>query len=262
MIRRYGNYPIHAAVIHGGPGAQGSMGCVAQRLGVMGYGIIEPFQTGYSIATLVKELESQLRSKARQPVYLIGHSWGAWLSLIFASQHPDMVKGLVLVGCAPFDEKYVSHITTSRLKKFSPEEQKIYQKLIEEITDSCCETNFTKHLLDIISRADNHDTEECRECRIADMNFDQRAYNVVWGEALRLRHDGSFAEIFSRITCPVHIIHGYNDPHPYYAIEEYLKEHEVDYYSTILDNCGHYPFHEKACKDKFFEILKRILDRK
>lgn len=261
MIRRYGHYPYDAAVVHGGPGAAGSLGCVAKELGVMGYGILEPFQNAYSISNLVKELEAQLRSKTRQPIYLIGHSWGAWLSTIFASQYPDAVKGLILVGCAPFDEKYVSHITTSRLKKFDPEEQKLYEKLIREVSDSCCETNFTKNLLDIIARADNFDTEECRECIIADMNFDQRAYNIVWGEALRLRHGDGFADILPNVKCEVHLIHGYNDPHPYYALEEYLTEHGVDYYSVILDNCGHYPFHEKASRGKFYELVKRILDK-
>ncbi len=261
MIRRYGQYPYTAALIHGGPGAAGSLGCVAKKLGEQGYGILEPFQTGYSIATLIKELEAQLRSKTRQPIYLVGHSWGSWLSLIFASQYPDAVKGLVLIGCAPFDEKYLSHITTARMKKFSPQEKERYEKLVIEVTESCCETNFTKHLLDVINRVDNFDPVECRECGIADMNFDQRAYNIVWAEALRLRRSGGFAEIISQVKCPIHIIHGYNDPHPYYAIEEYLKECQVDYYSSILDNCGHYPFHEKACTDKFYDILSKIFAR-
>ncbi|MCC8034734.1 MAG: alpha/beta hydrolase [Rikenellaceae bacterium] len=261
MIRRYGQYPYTAALIHGGPGAAGSLGCVAKRLGDMGYGILEPFQSGYTIETLVRELESQLRTKARQPIYLVGHSWGAWLSIIFASRHPEAVKSIVAVGCAPFDEKYVSHITTARMKKFTPDDRLMYERLVIEISENCCETNFTKHLLNIIQKVDNHDALHCRECEIADMNFDQRAYNVIWSEATRIRKSGGFAEILAKVQCPIHVIHGYNDPHPYYAVEEYLKECGVDYYSTLLDNCGHYPFHEKACSDKFYEVLKKIFQR-
>lgn len=62
MVRYYGNKPYKVAVIHGGPGAIGSLKYCAEQLEKkIGIGIIEPLQSKYSISELVYELYIQLK---------------------------------------------------------------------------------------------------------------------------------------------------------------------------------------------------------
>ena len=68
-------------MIHGGPGDIGGMRPVAERLGKT-FGVIEPIQSQYTTIALVMELRRQLGLHIKEPITLIGHSWGAWLSLL------------------------------------------------------------------------------------------------------------------------------------------------------------------------------------
>ena len=83
-IRTYGNKPYTVAVIHGGPGTPGNLAPVAQELSC-NRGVLEPFQTYDSIEGQIKELANILVNNGTPPLILIGHSWGAWLVIIFSA---------------------------------------------------------------------------------------------------------------------------------------------------------------------------------
>lgn len=116
MVRFYGEKPYRAAVIHGGPGDIGGMQPVAEHLGKM-FGVMEPIQSQYTTIALVMELRRQLGLHIKEPITLIGHSWGAWLSLLVASCYPFLVERVILVGCPPLEEIYVGHIHERRMKR-------------------------------------------------------------------------------------------------------------------------------------------------
>ena len=50
----------------------------------------------FGVATHVADLSSLLRQLDLPPVHLIGHSYGGGVSAQFASEHPDLVRSLVL----------------------------------------------------------------------------------------------------------------------------------------------------------------------
>ena len=83
-FRLYGTAPYDLVFIHGGPGARGSLAGVAQELGKT-RGVLEALQTRYSIEELLSELHGQLQH-AHAPVVLAGHSWGAWLGILYAAR--------------------------------------------------------------------------------------------------------------------------------------------------------------------------------
>ena len=74
-LRKYGIGPFSVAVIHGGPGASGSMAPVAKELS-LACGILEPLQTSASIEGQLQELLAILKKQGDFPITLIGHSWG------------------------------------------------------------------------------------------------------------------------------------------------------------------------------------------
>jgi len=124
FFRKYGNPPINITLIHGGPGAAGGMAPVAIELSEKS-GILEPFQAELSIEGQIQELFLVLDKEGAPPVILIGHSWGAWLALIFASRFPNIIKKLILIGSGPFDDRFAKDIMITR-----------YQRLEERIRDS------------------------------------------------------------------------------------------------------------------------------
>ena len=95
--RTYGKEPFTVAVIHGGPGAAGQLQLVAKELSNR-YGILEPLQTATSIDGQLHELHLILEKYGTSPLTLIGHSWGAWLVFLYASQYPASVKKIIMIG--------------------------------------------------------------------------------------------------------------------------------------------------------------------
>jgi pimeloyl-ACP methyl ester carboxylesterase len=62
-----------------------------------GHGMSERAPRGYDLATMARDLESIVDNVAREPVDLIGHSYGATVALTFALRRPERVKKLCVV---------------------------------------------------------------------------------------------------------------------------------------------------------------------
>lgn len=125
-LRKYGHKPFNIAVIHGGPGTPGEMAAVARELS-LDMGVLEPLQTERSVDEQVEELKNILEKYGNPPLILVGFSWGAWLSFILTATHPLLVKKLILISCAPFEEKYVAKIVETRLSHLNAGEKgKLY----------------------------------------------------------------------------------------------------------------------------------------
>lgn len=82
--RSWGCAPYRVALVHGGPGGVGEMMPLARELSASGHGVLEPFQTAFSVDAQVGELRDLLDEHA--PLILIGFSWGAWLPLLVAAR--------------------------------------------------------------------------------------------------------------------------------------------------------------------------------
>lgn len=133
MVELHGNAPYKTVLIHGGPGAIDSLNSCAEELNrLTGKGIVEALQSKYSIAELIEELHMQITEHCQDRLTLIGHSWGAWLAVLFAGKYPKICKNIVLVGCPPLADQYVKEISLRRLRSLSGEERKIFQRVIDK----------------------------------------------------------------------------------------------------------------------------------
>ncbi|MFW6072147.1 MAG: alpha/beta fold hydrolase [Thermoplasmatota archaeon] len=103
-FRKHGKEPYYVEVIHGGPGAPGDVAQLARELSI-DHGVLEPLLSSKTIDGQVKELRSVLDDNADLPVRLIGHSYGAWLSIMFTANHPVYVSKLILVSSGPFKNR-------------------------------------------------------------------------------------------------------------------------------------------------------------
>ena len=256
-LRKYGKPPFNVAVIHGGPGAAGEMAPVAREL-KSNWGILEPFQTEDSINGQVQELKTVLEKNGDLPLILIGFSWGAWLSFIFAANYPAFVRKLILVGSGPFAEKYVVGIQKTRLNRLSHKNRKEAESLIKILNESDTE-NRSKvfiRLGELFSRADAYDSITQKS---ESVDFRVDIFQGVWKEAENLRRSGKLLQFGESIKCPVVAIHGDYDPHLAEGVQKPLSSVLKEFRFILLKNCGHKPWIERQARGEFFRILREEL---
>jgi pimeloyl-ACP methyl ester carboxylesterase len=256
-FRKYGNKPFPVAVIHGGPGAPGEMAPLARELSSV-TGVLEPLQTATTLEGQVSELKAVLEKNAALPLTLVGFSWGALLSFIFAARYPSFMRKLILVASAPYEEKYAANIAQTRLSRLSEGEREQALSLMQTLDDPATGDKNTPlaRLGELMSQADSYDPlphdDEILECRYG-------VFQGVWEQAKQLRSSGKLLELGKRIKCPVVAIHGDYDPHPAEGVVEPLSRILKDFRFILLEKCGHRPWLERSARDRFYNILKQEL---
>jgi len=256
-LRTYGNSPFNVAIIHGGPGAAGEMAPVAREL-KSGRGVLEPLQTAASLKGQIEELRTVLRNNGDLPVFLVGFSWGAWLSFIFAANYPTFVKKLILIASGPFKEKYAARIQETRLNRLSEKERTEVKPLLEVLDNPAAEdkSETFARFGALFSKADAYDPI-MHESEAIDCQVD--IFQSVWKEAAELRRSGKLTELGGHIKCPVVAIHGDYDPHPAEGVQKPLSAILKSFRLILLKNCGHMPWIERQARDEFYRILKEEL---
>lgn len=254
-LRKYGKKPYRVAVIHGGPGAPGEMAPVARELASI-TGVLEPLQTEDSINGQVTELYDTLKASAELPAVLIGHSWGAWLSYIFTSQYPSVVRKLVLVGTPPFTQESSGYITKTRLERLTEAERVEFFTLVDMLNDPATpdRNRVMACFGELMNRVDTFAALP-NDNKLIEYRFDINL--SVWAEASLLRERGRLLALGEGIACPVLAVHGDYDPHPAAGVREPLSRVLKDFEFILLEKCGHDPWNEKHAKEAFYEILRR-----
>jgi pimeloyl-ACP methyl ester carboxylesterase len=254
----YGEKPYEVVVVHGGPGAPGSMETVAKELSKR-YSVLEPFQSAHSVNGQVAELHEFIKENcSKGKVKIVGHSWGAWLAYMYTAIHPENIEKLILVAAGSFDERYNFNLTQIRLSRLNETNRKEALDIINwmnkaSVDDPAKMIRFSE----LMEQADFYDCE-LTENESTDFQFD--VFQSVWKEADRLRRFGELMQYGKKIKCPVIAIHGNYDTHPAQGVEEPLSKLLKKKFKFIgLDQCGHYPWKERYAREKFFEVLETEL---
>jgi pimeloyl-ACP methyl ester carboxylesterase len=261
-FRKYGSDPYRVVVVHGGPGAVGSVAPIARKLGQT-RGVLEPLQTATTLDGQIEELRLVVEQNATTPVIFIGHSWGAWLSALVTATYPALVRKLILVGSGPFEEHYVPKIAENRFKRLRPQEQEEYLQLVDMLDRSATPDSAVSlsRLGELTEKADSYDPIDMPDDTadpggIADPG---EMYQGVWPKAAELRATGELLRRVATITCPVVALHGDCDPHPAEGVQQPLAAHVKDFRMIILEKCGHTPWCERHAMERFYEILEHEL---
>jgi len=253
-LRTYGAAPYSIAVIHGGPGAPGQMAPVARELS-QDYGVLEPLQTAATLDGQVDELRDVIENHGDPPVVLIGSSWGAMLSYIFAARCPELVKKLIMVGSAVFEDRYAVSIQRARLNRLSEGETREVYSIVEDLNNDVAsdKNKLLFRLGELFTKADAYDPITL-DTEVIEVSFD--IHNGVWGDALELRGSGELLEMGKKIECSVVAIHGDYDPHPAEGVREPLSKVLTDFRFILLEHCGHLPWIECEARGKFYELVR------
>ncbi|MDD5621575.1 MAG: alpha/beta hydrolase [Actinomycetota bacterium] len=258
-LRKYGKPPFSIALLHGGPGAPGEMAPVARELSSY-WGVLEPLQTKSSIEEQVNELYYILAKNGDPPVTLIGWSWGAMLGFIFTAKYPRMVKKLILVGSAVFEQKYAEKIMKTRLNRLDKEERIEMQDLIENLNNHLIEDKEKNILISrfgkLLFKSDSYNPLPYKN---EILEYRYHIYRYVWKEVENLRSSGKLLKMGKQISCPVVAIHGDYDPHPFQGVLKPLLRIIKNFHFIILEKCGHEPWIERMAKDRFYGAIKKEL---
>ncbi|MBD3297494.1 MAG: alpha/beta fold hydrolase [candidate division Zixibacteria bacterium] len=257
--RFHGQAPYRIIAVHGGPGACGELAPVASELS-QNLSVIETLHTKPTIRGQINELKRAVEAEATIPVILVGHSWGAWLSLMFAAEYTDRVSKLILIGSAPFAPEYAEQIGATRLSRMSEDERDEFFRLERAMEDheAVGKTEEFQRLARLVTRSDAYEpVDEAVDSRDVDYRVD--VFQSVWPAARRMRQNGEILEYLQRVECPIRAIHGDHDPHPAEGVQKTLEALPVDSRFILLDRCGHAPWLERHARDEFFRVLREEL---
>ncbi len=255
--RTYGAPPYTVVVVHGGPGAPGSVAPVARELSSR-WGVLETLHDARSVDGQLEELRAAITEVAQPPVSLVGHSWGAMLGYLFAARHPSLVRKLVMIGSGVFEKRYAAGIDAlreSRLSEAEREEVDRLSKVLESGSGDGVGLAFTR-LGVLFAHADAYDPLPDEP---ADFLAQYDVFSSVWPQVEALRASGELLQLGRAIQCPVVAIHGDYDSHPIEGVQVPLAATVRDFRLIVLERCGHEPWHERQAREAFFRILQREL---
>jgi pimeloyl-ACP methyl ester carboxylesterase len=175
------------------------------------------------------------------------------LALAYAAAHPGRAGALVLVGCGTFDEaaraQYVATVEARR------KDAAVRERLerAAALPDADARLAEFGAIMDSLSVYDALPGElECGE-------VDADGHRETWDDMLRLQAEGVFPAAFSAVRSPVLMLHGSYDPHPGALIRASLEPLLPQLEYREWEECGHYPWAERAVRDEFFAVLRAWL---
>lgn len=252
--REYGSSGPFVFVLHGGPGAPGYMAPVCVRLG-RNFRVVEPFQRASGDVALtverhIDDLAESITCYTKEKVAIVGHSWGGMLGLAFASKFSHLVDRLVVIGCGTFDEN-------SRAVMEKVRNERIDVKMagrMKEIADKYDDNDEKLGALGAIYQ--QIDSYELIRSSKKKFRCDAAGHEQSWADMIRLQDKGVYPAAFSKIDLRVLMMHGDYDSHPGGLIAANLKQYVQRLEYIEFENCGHYPWLEKAAVKQFYDALR------
>jgi pimeloyl-ACP methyl ester carboxylesterase len=257
-VREYGTEGLWVVVVHGGPGAMGSMAVVARALAHR-FRVLEPWQRcsggePLTVARHIADMHEMVRAHCPdQKPALVGHSWGAMLALAYAAAHPEEAGPLVLAGCGTFDPAARMRMKVIRGARMNEAVIAQMARIEQAIVDPDERLCALGRLFMILDSYDLASTETGLEA------CDAAANRETWDDMLHLQEVGVYPAAFSAIRTPVLMVHGADDPHPGEMIRASLAPYlpQLEYHEWA--RCGHYPWLERGVGAEFFTVVSEWL---
>jgi len=233
------------------------MAPVARELAAFA-GILEPLQREHTVQGQVQELARALETNGTTPLIVVGYSWGAWLSMLCAADHPALIRKLILVSSGSFDATMSGALEQTRMGRLTGSEQRELLRLNRLLEGPATEESRKAfgRLGQIFERADAFDPDPAVGGN-EEASFD--IFRAVWREGAELRRTGELLSRSAAVRCPVVAIHGEADPHPVEGVRMPLSSVIADFRLVLLERCGHKPWIERQARESFFACLRAEL---
>ncbi len=263
MALRHNLYPDDQShqpnlyLIHGGPGAQGTLhglsASIPQHLQpreiLQSYASQKPLSVQVHIDDMVQIIT--------EPANILGHSWGAMLTLSFASQHPEKCRQIILVGCGTYSSISRKEYERRIALRTDIEKKNWFKEAIHNAKNEAERDQAFKAYGDYATSIQAFDP-------IPDPypdpspKYDREGHAQTWVDAMRLQEERVEPARFKAIKCPVTLIQGKQDPHPGDLIYNDLKPHIPKLNYIELDQCGHEPWLESHARIPFLNLITQL----
>lgn len=165
-----------------------------------GHGGRDPFEreTSYRPTEMVAEIDRYINEVGVKGFYLAGHSWGAHLALYYATERPDLVKGILLLdgGYLSFEEESLES------------ELDMVEKFYEELRFSS-EDEFLQSEQEELGRW-SEDLKKAALSQVTERNGEVRLATSIFTAQSVIK--GMYAEptmdVFSKVSLPVLLLRG------------------------------------------------------
>lgn len=264
-FNEYGTGAKTIILVHGGPSLYGYMMSLGDQL-TDKFKVIDYSQRGsegnpyegedLGIDLHIKDLNEIVDQVEGKPI-LIGHSWGANLSLFYAAEHSEEIEKVISLGTASLTEEMgdlFSEIFASRITEADKTQlENINRKLEDAKTDSKI-NELMNERLSITSPLYHFDRKTEEKLPVCKWNFStfQDSIDSLWD----LIEDGKVPGLLKKISCPVIAIQGDTDVFPPKETFLFLKENISNFESHEIQNAGHFPWLEEENE----EFLRKLIE--
>lgn len=225
--RLHGAAPYRAVVLHGGPGAPGCAAGLCRALAEY-TGVVEHLQSAHTAGELCDEIACLTDEFCGGRAVVIGHSYGAWLALLFAQKYPIRAGRVILIGCGPLTADYVPMLAETRRTRL--------EAGVSDTDNFCALPGSSGDML----------------------YFDREQHVSLMQEMSGLRERKELMRIARSVACPVLAVHGAYDPHPVQGVSGPMAGKE-NFRMIVLENCGHDPWKETDAREEFLGMMGREL---
>jgi proline iminopeptidase len=249
-----GEGALGAVFCHGGPGLSDNLLPVAKMVDdlvvVHRYdqrgGGRSTTEGPYSVDRFTDDLESLRRTWRHRNWVVGGHSWGGWLSLLYAARYPRHVRGVVAIDMPPFDRSWRATYESRRQERMSPVDRDVFARVQRRHQDGVevdpSEEERWRHAL---WRSEFGNPSAAPNFNDAPLY--QFPANLEVNRALvadldeRTAHD-RFLIALRSLTMPVLFVHGQEDLRPPPTdVAQALPSSEL----SIIPDAGHLPWLER-----------------
>ena len=259
VVRAHGTAGGLVVLLHGGPGAPGSVADLATALADE-FRVMEPLQRRSGTVPLtVAQHVADLAAVAPATTTLVGWSWGAMLALSFAARHPRRVRALALVGCGTYDElsrATFEHAMGERLGAAGRARLETLRARLEHEGDPRQRVALFGKVAALAGAAQAYEPDgPALEPDGPALEPDPRGHEETWSDVLRLQAEGIEPPAFAAIRVPVLMLHGDEDPHPGPATRDLLRRFMPQLEFISFRQCGHTPWRERRAREAFLAAL-------
>lgn len=235
---------------HGGPGLWDYLGTLAALIDDE-FTVVRFDQRGcgrstgggpFTIEQAVDDMEQLRQALGCGRWAVIGHSWGAELAVRYAARHPDRTAAIVYIAGVGAGNGFRDAFAAERDRRLGADYQRWSQLrdrdrtpaeerewcLLQWRPDYSPGPDAARHAL------------ELWQTRPPGAAVNTAANRQLWGD----RATEDLLAAATRVTCPVRMIFGADDPRPWSASEELLAV-LPDASRTVFDGAGHAPWVER-----------------
>lgn len=223
-------------------GAYVDAGFRCHAIDAIGHGYTDPIDEPYELPRYAQHVVDYLDAHGIEKAHLVGESLGGWIAAYVGSDHPERVRSIQLIaaGGTVANPEIMERIKTSTREAVLGDDRSVTEKRLHLLMANP-DKDVSDELVDIRYRI-YHQPE-----------FQANIDNLLGLQEMERRQRNLLTpERMAKLTAPVLVVWGRNNP--FGDVPEAQRMHEAIPGSQLLllDDCGHWPQHEKA--DEYHEV--------